>query len=412
MLRHPPARRLAAALLPLLIGCGDHEDRILGPVDNTAAEEVFAWIWTFSTQDDSLRVYDAANGDLRAAFAASPHALFHEAIAMNGGEPSVWMGAGGSGYAFSGGFLMHGDHAHMELPAALGTIATGPGNTHLGISPAGDRIAWANDGDASFTLVESATLAATTLDHGSPHSAALLSADRLLATHMDESWARVIEIAENRVIAEIPIDTLAHGDAYHPPTEMAFVACLHGIEQIDMAQPALIGSLPYPGPGRCNFLLHSGENRFALGPVKLESGNADQLFLLDLAAPALTAVDLPGAALAWNRGEGNFSLAGNGLRAAISDLEAARVYLLEMDGDLPGDAGRITTIQVAAANMACALDYGGEHLWLLDRSSGEIHFYHLHDSGPVEESHFTLQGPADWIFATSLDPSIEIFRNY
>ena len=83
-----------------------------------------------------------------------------------------------------------------------------------------------------------------------------------------------------------------------------------------------------------------------------------------------------------------------------------------MSGDDPAGAGAITTIDVAAADMACALDYGGEHLWLLDKSSGEVHFYHLHAAGPVEETQFPVKSNSDWIFATSLDPAIEIFRNY
>ncbi|MBK8167385.1 MAG: hypothetical protein IPK64_15690 [bacterium] len=402
---------LAAAttfLMLQLAGCSDDPDVILGPGDEEEAE-AFAWLWAYDADDDSLRVYDAESGDLKAVFHALPHATIHEVGAGPAEEPTVWMGSGGTGWGFTAGFHMHGDHAHMEIPESLGTVATGPGNTHLSADPHGDRVAWANDGDATFTLVDTATLGVTTLDHGSGHSSALVAHGTLLATHMNEKWARLIDVASNTVTAEAAIDTLAHGDALHHDSETAFISCLNGIEVLDLEDGSLGTRLAYPGAGRCNVLLHGGENPVALGPVRLPSGNSDQVFLLDMAARQVRAVTIAGAALPWNRGAGQIALSGDGTLAALADLASARVHVVDLASSA---ANPVTTLVVDAVDMACALDHTGAHLWLLDRDSGQAHVFHRHEGAFEEEGHLDLHPGTDWIFITSLDDAIEVVRDY
>jgi hypothetical protein len=393
-------------LLLLLGGCGEKDDQVLGPADDNPAIEANAWLWAFDADQDSLRVYDGATGSLHATFFAQPHALLHEVMAGPAGEPTVWMGSGGTGFVFTAGFGTHGDHSHMELPTSLGTVATGGGNTHLTTDPHGETVSWANDADETFTLVDVETLTPVTVGHGSPHSSSLVAHGTLLATHMNENWARLIDVDSGDIIATVTIDTLAHGEAFYEATEQAFIPCLNGITVVGLEEQENLGLIPYPEAGRVNFLLSGHDTNHALAPVKLADGAASSIWILDMQDHGLTAVSLPGAAVAWNRGEGNINLSADGAVAVLTDLEKSQVYVVDLV------AGATKTITTEAANMACALGYSGDQLWLLDKASGDIHFHHQQDDVWEEGAGFTVHPGSDWIFITSLDPAVEIIRDY
>ncbi len=404
--RYQMIRGLALTLLPVicLFSCGEDDDQVLGPA--AGEEEVYAWLWAFDADQGSLRVYDPTTGELQATFHADPHPLMGEELAGPAGEPTVWMGSGGTGYAFAAGFVAHGDHAHMELPASLGTVIAGGGSAHLSADPAGETVCFANDDSQDFTLVDTQTLAVTTLGHGSPHSSSLLTHDTVMATHMNEKWARLIDIESGEITATVVIDTLAHGDAYHEATQRAFISCLNGFSVVNLANSEADGTVAYPGTGRVNFLFHGPDADMALAPVKLPDGQASEVWLLNMLDETVSAVSISGSSLAWNRGGGNISLSTDGSLAALTDLAAARAYLLELA------TGEVITVTTAATDMACALDHAGEYLWLLEKGAGQIHLYHLHDGEPVAEADYSVHPGSDRIFVTSLDPAVEIIRDY
>lgn len=400
---------LGLMFLVLVAGCSDDDDQVVGPGGEEEEEEYFAWLWAFDADQDSLRVYDLDSGELKATFFADPHNTIHEVQSGPAGEPTVWMGSQGTGYGFTAGFGTHGDHAHMELPEALPTVTTGAGNTHLATDDHGETVAWANDGDQTFTLVDTETGAVSTLANGSPHSAALLTHEALLATHMHEKWLRFLDLGDGSILAQVEIDTLAHGDAFHHDSETAFISCLNGVEVIDVENQSVVTSLAYPEAGRCNFLLHAGENPVALGPVKLPDGDAEEVFLLNMVNPSLGTVHLHGAALAWNRAGGNIALSGDGTVAVMTDLASAAAYVISLD---PADMGSVQTLSVAEADMAAALDHSGMLLCLLEKDSGEVHLLHKHEGAFVDEGHVDVHPGSDWIFITSLDHDVEIMRDY
>lgn len=397
---------LALGLVLLLAGCGEQDDQVLGPASGEDGFETHAWLWAYDADQDSLRVYDTATGDLHATFFAQPHALLHEVVAGISAEPTVWMGSGGLGFAFSAGFAPHGDHAHMVLPASLGTIPTGAGNTHLTTDPHGETISWANDGDQSFTLVDAATQVPTTVGHGSPHSSSLLAHGTLVATHMNEKWARFIDVESGEIVATVTIDTLAHGEAFYEAAEQAFIPCLNGVTVLGLEEQEHLGLIPYPGGGRVNFLFSGHATAFALAPVKLDDGPASEVWVLDMEHHQWSALPLEGSALAWNRGGGNLSLSADGAVAVLTDLETAKAYVVDLT------AGTTETLAIHSADMACATGFSGQQLWLLDKGTGAIHFRHLCDGVWDESPGFTIHSSSDWIFITSLDPVVEIIRDY
>ncbi len=404
-------RRIFLGLLPILVlvafaGCGTQEDQVLGPAGDDSCVKADAWLWAFDSDQDSLRIYDTATGLLEATFFAQPHSFLHEVQAGPAAEPTVWMGSGGIGYPFSAGFESHGDHAHMVRPQNLDRVITGSGNTHLTSDPSGDFVCWANDGDATFTVVDVTTRVPVTINHGSPHSGSLLAGGRVLATHMNEKWARIIEVESGDILATVTIDTLAHGEAYYSAADQAFVPCLHGVSVVDFTQQDFLELIPYPDTGRVNFLYYRHGSSKALAPVKLDSGTASSVWILDLTARSMSAVILPGSALAWNRSGGNISLSSDGSRALLTDLETAKAYLVDVDH------GTTETLEISASDMACALDFSGDKLWLLDKVSGQIHYRYRTETAWQEGSGFSVSAGSDWIFITNLDPAVEIIREY
>ncbi len=396
----------ALALILLTIGCGEQDDQVLGPAHGEQAIDTNAWLWAFDADQDSLRVYDGVTGDLHATFFAEPHALLHEVMAGPTTQPTVWMGSGGTGFIFSAGFATHGDHAHMELPASLGTVSTGAQNTHLTTDPQGETVSWANDGDQNFTLVDVETRTPVTVAHGSPHSSSLVAHGTLLATHMHEKWARLIDVEDGAIIATIDIDTLAHGEAFFETTKQAFIPCLNGITVVGFEEQENLDLISYPGPGRVNFLFHGPGTDHALAPVKLGEGAASEVWVLDMEHHDLAAVGVPGSALDWSRGGGNLNLSANGAYAVLTDLETARAYVVDLA------AGTTQTITTEAPDMACAPGYKGDQLWLLNKNSGAIHFWYRQEGFWQEGAGFTIHSGSDWIFITNLDPAVEIIQDY
>ena len=400
---------LGLTALLALSGCSDDDDQVVGPGGGEEEEEYFAWLWAFDADQDSLRIYDLDSGNLMATFHADPHNTIHEVQAGPDGEPTVWMGSQGMGYGFTAGFHMHGDHAHMEVPEAMTPITTGSSNVHMSADSHGETVAWANDGDQTFTLVDTETGTVTTLGHGSPHSAAMVGHEYLMATHMNEKWARLIDLETNTIAAQVEIDTLAHGDAFHHDSETVFISCLNRVEVLDMEAGSLLTPIDYPDAGRCNFLLHGGEATMALGPVRLSGADADEVFLLDMEQRSMSSLAINGSALAWNRGGGNIALSGDGTLAVLTDLNSAKAYLVGLDGTA---AGALTTLTVAEANMAAALDHNGHLLCLLDKTSGEVHLLHMHEGTFENEGHVDVHAGSDWIFITSLDHDIEAMKDF
>ena len=400
------ALMMALVFALLVVGCSSDDDEILGPGDEGDEEEVYAWLWAFDADEDSLRVYDANDGTLHATFFAQPHGTIREVIGGPTGEPGVYMGSSGTAFAFSAGFGTHGDHAHMELPEARGTVATGAGNTHLSADAHGETICFANDGDQNFTVIDTETLLPTTVSHGSPHSACVVEDGLLLATHMNEKWARLIDITADTVLAEVAIDTLVHGDAFYHDAEQVFLPCLNGIDIVGLDEEANLGTIAYPHDGRVNFLFYGHDADRALAPVRLGSGNASEVWILDMANQQLEDVHIDGSALAWNRSGGQISVSADGNMAVMTDLESAMAYVVDIA------AGSYESLGIEEAAMPCATDYSGERIWLLDPHSGEIHYHHHHEGSWEEEDGFSVHSGSDWIFVTSLDPAVEIIRDY
>ncbi len=223
---------------------------------------------------------------------------------------------------------------------------------------------------------------------------------------MHEKWARLIDIQADTILAEVAIDTLVHGEAFHHETGRVFLPCLHGIDIVGLEEATCLGTIAYPGAGRVNFLFQGHDSERVLAPVRLGEGHAAGVWILDMATRELQDLPMAGAALAWNRGGGRISVSADGSTAVLTDLEQARAYVVDLA------AGSYQSLNTAEAAMPCATDHGGRRIWLLDPHDGAIHCRHHHEGLWEEEEGFTIHAGSDWIFVTSPDPAMAIIRDY
>jgi hypothetical protein len=394
--------------IALLGGCSDDEDTILGTHQDDA-EELHSWIWVLDDETGTLWVHDADTGTVQATHEARGHPFMRQAFAGPDAEPTVWMGRDGAAYGFTRGFHPHGDHVHMEIPEALVVMSTGPGNTHQGVDAHAEFLVYANDGDSTFTVIDVASRTARTVGHGSGHSAAFYSHGRLVATDMHAKWARGVDVDSDAIAFEVSIDTLAHGDAFHHDSETLFIATLGGFEVLDLESEALAAPIPYPGAGRVNFLYHAGDVPVAFGPHKI-AGHSDAVILLHMEERAAEALAVEESALAWNIGGGNFALSEDGRMLVATDLVSARAYLMCIDPENGTCFKSVRPITVPAADMACAINYAGDHIWVFDKNSGRIYCYHA-DDGELHNS-WQADATGDYIFVTSYAPGFDILKDY
>jgi len=226
---------------------------------------------------------------------------------------------------------------------------------------------------------------------------------------MHNKWARGIDVDTDTIVFEVEIDTHAHGDAFHHDSETLFIATLNGFEVLDLEREARGTPIPYPTAGRVNFLYHGGDVPVAFGPHKTE-GSTDKIILLNMAEKTAETLTVDGASLGWNISGGNFALSESGKMVVATDLVSPRAYLICIDAENSSCYRTVLTLTVAAPDMACAVNYEGDHVWTLNKENGMVYCYHPEDG----ELHNSWQADAssDYIFATSLPPGIEVIKDY
>jgi len=383
---------LIAASLFLFGGC----ENSTNPEESGHSHDIEAFIWAFDDDSGRVSIYDVQNEISKATYTASAFAMMHCFMAGPATEPTVWMAKNNKAYAFTTGFdLSHGDHAHKEAPIEYATIAVGDNPVHMGSTPSGDSVAFANDGDGTVSIIDvTAREVVQTSTHGSGHSSALLTGEYLIttpATASGETWAKIIDIARDSVLDSLDIGAGAHGDAYYAAGKKAFIAVTGGIAVIDVAARAVSKTIPYTGIGRTNFLYHGHNNRFAVGLHKTDSGTSDKLLILDMASDQLEYLVIPDATLPWNISKGQFALSADGNVAVISDNVASKIYHVTLA------AKAIKTLSAPAAACAVATDENGIFVWALTGS--EVSMIHVAENRATDT--FTVGQGVDWIYVTS-----------
>ncbi len=383
----------------LITGCSEKSKPLGANPDET--QDVFAWVWAFDEDADSVRIYNAGEGVLKASYSAEAHPMMHIIPAGPASEPTLWMASGNTAYAFTRGFHPHADHAHMEIPEAHAAISQVFGAAHMGSTGMGDTVAFANDDSSTVTIINAATGSARILHNGSPHSAALLASGYLVTTHMNRKWAKIINITADTLLDSIAIDTLAHGDAYYAANNTAFIACKNGIEVLDLNTRTRKGGISYTQSGRTSFLYHAHGSRIALCLHNTGGVVAtDKILLLNMANENLEYLAIPGASLDWSINGGHFALSENGKAAILSDLTLARVYQVNLD---PASSGykSVITIAVSAAKSAVAANFDGSHVWV--QSGQTVDMYHVESGSALLEKTMAVSQGTDWIYVTSYD---------
>lgn len=404
-MRH--ALRFTSVLTPCIVvalsalwGCSDN------PSDNDNHgdhdHEVHAWLWAFDDDSQTVTIYDAHEGVAETTFTAAAFSMMHCFTAGPSMEPTVWMAKTNTAYAFTAGFdLSHGDHAHMETPVTYATIPIGNNPVHMGRSPSGDTVAFANDDDQTISIIDVVSKSVVaTVSHGSGHSAALLiGGGRIIttpATGSGETWAKIVDIATDSVLDSLTIGAGAHGDAFYATAGKAFVACTDGIYIIDVVNRRAVGSIPYADSGRTNFLYHGHESAIAVGLHKTAAGTSDRLLLLHMDGDSLEYLTIAGAKLNWNIRDGHFALSHDGTTAVIADLQRPSIYHLDLT------TFTVKTLQAPAAGCAITVDAHGETVWALNGAT--VTTIDAAENRTVGT--MSVSTDVDWLYATSVEVEV------
>jgi YVTN family beta-propeller protein len=390
---------LLAGLLFLFGGCNTgtgpeevHEH------DHGHEHEVEAWLWAFDDDNGTVTIYDTHDGVAETTYTASAFPMMHCFLAGPAMSPTLWMSKSSTAYGFTTGFdLSHGDHAHKEKPEPWATIPVGTNPVHMGSTPSGDTIAFANDGDQTVSIIDvAAKSVVATVTHGSGHSAALLTGEYLIthaATGSGDTWARIIDIAKDSVLDSLTIGAGAHGDSYYEAGKTAFIACADGIAVIDLSTRTVGTAIPYTEAGRPNFLYHGHGSSLAVGLHKTEAGTSDKLLLLDMQNKALDYITISGSTLTWNIKTGQFALSPDGSVAVISDNAASKIYHITLA------TKTVKTLTAPGAACAVATNAGGSVVWAL--TGGAVSMIHAEEN-EIEDT-FSVGSESDWIYVTSTD---------
>ncbi|HSQ41530.1 MAG TPA: hypothetical protein VLM37_04535 [Fibrobacteraceae bacterium] len=390
---------LPLSIILLLFSCGGDNSSSNDP---ESILEQPVWLWAFDDDSSTVTVYNGESGDSAAHFAAEAFGKMHLMVAGPTEEPTLWMGKSGNIYAFTTGFYNHGDHADMETPESYASLTLGTSTVHLGQSPSGDTVAFADDNAQSIYIVDVATKTLLqTITHGSGHSAALIAegyAVTTAATASGDDWAKIVDIATDSVLDSLTIGTGAHGDAYYSDGKKAFIACAGAFYVIDLASRAVVDSIPYTETGRTNFVYHGRDNVYAVGLHKPASDSTSDMFLLlDMENDSLDYVSIEGAALNWHIGQGQFALSGSGDVALFSDVLQQKIYQVVLATQ------SVTTLTAPGIGCAIATNYDGSKVWAL--SNGVVSQIDV----ATDSVEGTLDVPTgtDWIYASSIGVDVE-----
>jgi hypothetical protein len=406
---HGSIRLFAAALL--LAGCAVDplEDMPTSSPQDPLTENpelVHAWLWAYSSTDDSIHVFHTVDKERWESFALPMDRSMGFATAglIGGGiYPTIWTADGPRVTAFTNGILDHGDHGHIVHPKAHVRIDLEQGFTVVcrSVAPDKDNVVFAAlapmgaDTVGQILTVRTSDGDTAMIGDGRPATVLVNAGDRVL-TVGGGGPGRIIRVADNSLLATVVLDTPVTSGVYHAPSRTAFVACRTGIDMIDMESCAHGGSIPYGGSHGITELRSHADTGLALGLCAAES---DGVFALDLAARALSRIDIDGATLADGMAEGAVALSGDGATAVLSDPAAPilyRVYLRD---------GTVERTDAPAAACPVACDWDGSRVWALEGTTAyQVSFAR----GGIVDS-IALPAHTDWIMVTSFRDNGALF---
>lgn len=390
----------------LLTGCDDDDsptDPGNGNGSSDPSQNPLAWVWGYDTDTKILTAYHS-RGEKRVTFTTDihPHLQIHHSPSNH-----LWMGFSNSAISFTSGFWLHGNHDHMETPKKF--ISTSGGYcAHMGFSTDGRWVAVANN-DSTFYWIDTDNNIVTTVDNGSGHSAALITKDNYIFAYDGAgNWGRIIDAANNTVLGEVTLSDGAHGEAYNKTTDKVFIPVDDGIEVIDIASKTVTKKIDYPNftadSIRTYIMYHdrTGQVPVAVCPgwdlrKPYPDAQADRVFLLDMTNEMLETITIPGSRLAWKK-DGWFDLSKDGKTAVFSDMNAALIYIIDVD---PTSATykKYTSITTPAVGVSVAVGYRGDHIFVLHQN--KVYPVDV-EAGAIDmDGALTIKDDTDWIYVTS-----------
>ncbi|MBD3243392.1 MAG: hypothetical protein GF331_22570 [Chitinivibrionales bacterium] len=405
-------RLFAAALL--LAGCAVDPLEDMSPssppdYSTENPERVHAWLWAYSSTDDSIHVLHTVDKQRWESLALRMDRSMGFATAglIGGGiYPTIWAADGGRITAFTNGILDHGDHGHIVRPKNHVRIALQPdlAVVYRSVAPDRDNVVFAAlapmgaDTVGRIVTVRTSDGDTAMIGDGEPATVVVSAGDRILAAGGGRA-GRIIRVADNSLLATVALDTPVTCGVYHASSRTAFIACRTGIDIVDMESCAHAGAIPYPGPERVSVLRARGDADVALGLCAADGTAGDCVLALDLAARTLTRVGIDGAALAGDMTEGTVALSDDGTTTVLCDLAAPKFYRV----DLRDAAVERTDTPAAACPVAC--DWDGSRVWALAGTTA----YQVSFARDEIVDSIAVPARTDWIMVTSFSDNSALF---
>ncbi len=346
------------------------------------------WLWAFNDDDDEVLIYEAFSGVERASYSASSHMHMHALAAGPSDAPTVWMASGTTAYAFTAG-------SADKIPKPYATLEVGENPVHIGHTPDGMFVAFANDISQTISVIDvDQKEVIQTVTHASGHSSALLTGEYVIttaATGSGDTWAKIVKVENDSLVDSLTIGNGAHGDAYYAAIGRGFVACAGAIYAIDVAKREVVDSMPYTEEGRTSFMYYGHSSSVAVGLHNFE--DSDKLMLIDMANNGLEYLTLQGSVLPRNITAGQFALTGDGHRAVIADLAQPRIFVVSTE------TGSVITLDAPAEGAAVAVNADASTVWA--KSGKTISVIDVASNSVTHT--FDIDEGTDWIYITSVN---------
>ncbi|MBD3418546.1 MAG: hypothetical protein GF398_00365 [Chitinivibrionales bacterium] len=348
------------------------EDRNPVQADNditTNPEAIRAWLWTYSTQVDSLCVFHTIDKQCWESFQLDinpNNAIYRGGLVGGGIYPTLWFWNNNTVTSLTNGILDHGDHGHIVHPVRHAEIEWESGFliADMSATPNGERIiicaagqSWPHD-SGHVVSINYLTGDTTRYPVQSRITYVVAGNDRIVTGNAQSRTARIISLGTGSIISTISTDTLVADGVYHGSTETAFLAGRNRIDVVDMQSGSITETITYAGNESITRMISAPEGDYALALI--DTGGATDFFtVLDIRNRTMDRNPVAGASLTQSVSGGTIALSDDGSKAILADAANALLYRVTLaDG---------TVEQVVSPDTACpvACNWDATRVWAL-----------------------------------------------
>lgn len=379
--------------------------------DTTAnPEAIRAWLWTYSTQVDSLCAYHTIDKQCWESFHLDQNpgnGIYRGGFVGGGIYPTLWFRNSNTVVALTNGILDHGDHGHIVHPSRHVEIDLGSGFliADMSVTPDGGKIiiggagqSWPQD---SGYVVSINYLTGDTVSYPVQSRITYVVAcnNRIVVGNGQSRTARITSLENGSTISILSTDTLVADGVYHASTNTAFLAGGNRIDVVDMQSGSTAETIAYAGNKSIARIVSVPGSDYALALIDTEGETTDFITVLDMRNRALNRHSVAGASLDRSLAAGTVTLSEDGTKAILADEAKALLYRVTLaDG---------TVEQAVSPDTGCpvACNWDGTRVWALAGNSGyQVSF----ENNAIIDS-ITVPEGASWIMITSFRDNSALF---